>query len=231
MASAYALMSLTLTSEVSDDDARRTQLRVGRLTKAHGLKGAIKLELFTDDPGRRFVPGAVFSLQVPTESPWHGKTLELAELRWYNSHPVGFFVGVSDRTAAEGLAKAILWIDQDDTESPDEEDAWYDHQLAGLAVVRDGVTVGQVARIEHFPAQDLIIVKTPNGEVMVPFVKAIVASVDIEAGVVTVTPPNGLFEELPEEPAETTVSDETLVERTNDSVSADAAPVAEDPSA
>ena len=231
MASAYALMSLTLTSEVSDDDARRTQLRVGRLTKAHGLKGAIKLELFTDDPGRRFVPGAVFSLQVPTESPWHGKTLELAELRWYNSHPVGFFVGVSDRTAAEGLAKAILWIDQDDTESPDEEDAWYDHQLAGLAVVRDGVTVGQVARIEHFPAQDLIIVKTPNGEVMVPFVKAIVASVDIEAGVVTVTPPNGLFEELPEEPAEPTVSDETLVERTNDSVSADAAPVAEDPSA
>jgi len=222
---------LTLTSEVSDDDARRTQLRVGRLTKAHGLKGAIKLELFTDDPGRRFVPGAVFSLQVPTESPWHGKTLELAELRWYNSHPVGFFVGVSDRTAAEGLAKAILWIDQDDTESPDEEDAWYDHQLAGLAVVRDGVTVGQVARIEHFPAQDLIIVKTPNGEVMVPFVKAIVASVDIEAGVVTVTPPNGLFEELPEEPAETTVSDETLVERTNDSDSADAAPVAEDPSA
>lgn len=200
-------MSSTLTSEVSDDDARRTQLRVGRLTKAHGLKGAIKLELFTDDPGRRFVPGAVFSLQVPTESPWHGKTLELAELRWYNSHPVGFFVGVSDRTAAEGLAKAILWIDQDDTESPDEEDAWYDHQLAGLAVVRDGVTVGQVARIEHFPAQDLIIVKTPNGEVMVPFVKAIVASVDIETGVVTVTPPNGLFEELPEEPAETTEAD------------------------
>ncbi|RZU64765.1 16S rRNA processing protein RimM [Microterricola gilva] len=195
-------MSSTLTTEVSDDDARRTQLRVGRLTKAHGLKGAIKLELFTDDPGRRFVPGAVFSLQVPTGSPWHGKTIELAELRWYNSHPVGFFVGVSDRTAAEGLAKAILWIDQDDTESPDEEDAWYDHQLVGLAVVRDGVTVGQVARIEHFPAQDLIIVKTPNGEVMVPFVKAIVASVDIDAGVVTVTPPNGLFEELPEEPVE-----------------------------
>lgn len=187
---------------MNEDDARRTQLRVGRLTKAHGLKGAIKLELFTDDPGRRFVPGAVFSLQVPTESPWHGKTIELAELRWYNSHPVGFFVGVGDRTAAESLAKAILWIEQDDTESPDEEDAWYDHQLAGLAVVRDGVTVGQVARIEHFPAQDLIIVKTPNGEVMVPFVKAIVASVDVEAGIVTVTPPTGLFEELPDdEPA------------------------------
>ena len=46
-------------------DAAGTQLRVGRLTKAHGLKGAIKLELYTDDPERRFVPGAEFSLQVP----------------------------------------------------------------------------------------------------------------------------------------------------------------------
>ena len=63
-----------------------TQLRVGRLTKAHGLKGALKIELYTDDPERRFTPGAIFALQVPTSSPWHGKTLELAELRWYNGH-------------------------------------------------------------------------------------------------------------------------------------------------
>ena len=78
-----------------------TQLRVGRLVKAHGLKGALKVELYTDDPGKRFVPGASFSLQVPTSSPWHGKSIELIELRWYNSHPVAFFVGVDDRTAAE----------------------------------------------------------------------------------------------------------------------------------
>lgn len=186
---------------MSDDTTpQRTQLRVGRLTKAHGLKGAIKLELFTDDPGRRFVPGAVFTLQVPTSSPWHGKTLELVELRWYNQHAVGFFKNVPDREAAETLAKAILWIDQDSAEQSDEEDAWYDHQLVGLSVVRDGVQVGTLSRLEHLPAQDLLIVKTPNGEVMVPFVKAIVPSVDVKAGIITVTPPPGLFEEIPEEP-------------------------------
>ncbi|TFC19004.1 ribosome maturation factor RimM [Cryobacterium algoritolerans] len=178
----------------------RSQLRVGRLTKAHGLKGAIKLELFTDDPGRRFVPGAVFTLQVPTGSPWHGRTLELVELRWYNQHAVGFFKDVPDREAAEALAKAILWIDQDDEEQPDEEDAWYDHQLVGLAVVRDGEKIGTITRLEHLPAQDLLIVKTPAGEVMIPFVKAIVPSVDISTGIVTITPPPGLLEELPEEP-------------------------------
>lgn len=179
-----------------------TQLRVGRLTKAHGLKGAVKVEMFTDAPERRFVPGAVFTLQVPTGSPWHGKTLELVELRWYNEHAVGFFKGVPDRTTAETLAKAILWIEQDAAEQSDEEDAWFDHQLVGLDVVRDGVTVGTISRLDHFPAQDLLIVKTPNGDVMVPFVKAIVPTVDVKAGIVTVTPPLGLFEELPAEEAD-----------------------------
>jgi 16S rRNA processing protein RimM len=177
-------------------------LRVGRLTKAHGLKGAIKIELFTDAPERRFTPGAQFSLQVPTASPWYGKTIELIELKWYNSHPVAFFKDVADREQAESLIKAILWIDQDMDAASEEEDAWFDHQLVGLRVLRDGIEVGTLTQVDHFPAQDLLTVKTSSGDVLVPFVKAIVASVDIEAGTMTVTPPLGLFEELPDEPAD-----------------------------
>jgi 16S rRNA processing protein RimM len=185
-----------------------TQLRVGRLTKAHGLKGAIKLELYTDDPERRFVPGAIFSLQVPDTSKWHGKSLELRELRWYNGHPVGFFAGIDDRSEAETLIKAILWVDAVDDEAP-EEDAWYDHQLVGLTVLRDGAAVGTVARVDHLPAQDLLAVETDAGEVLVPFVAAIVPAVDLEAGTVTVTPPAGLFEELPDEDGESEAAPET----------------------
>lgn len=180
----------------------RSQLRVGRLTKAHGLKGAIKVEMYTDDPARRFIPGAVFTLQVPTSSAWHGKTLELVELKWYNSHPVAFFKDVPDRSAAETLIKAILWVDHDDAEVPDEEDAWFDHQLVGLRVLRDGTEVGTVSQIDHFPAQDLLTVATPDGNVLVPFVKAIVTAVDVEAGTLTVDPPLGLFEELPDDEPE-----------------------------
>jgi 16S rRNA processing protein RimM len=180
----------------------RTQLRVGRLVKAHGLKGALKVELYTDDPARRFTPGATFTLQVPTTSAWHGKSLELIELRWYNTHAVAFFKDVLDRTAAESLVKAILWVEQDAAELPVEEDAWYDHQLVGLAVIRDGVRIGIVSRIDHLPAQDLLTVKTDAGDVLVPFVKAIVPSVDIKAGTMTVTPPPGLFEQLPDDDPE-----------------------------
>lgn len=181
--------------------AAPAQLRVGRLLKAHGLKGALKLELYTDDPARRFTPGAVFTLQVPSGTPWHGKTLTLAELRWYNGQPVAFFEGVDDRTAAESLVKAILWIDQP-TDEPDEPDAWYDYQLVGLRALRDGVEVGTIARVEHLPAQDLLVVRAGDRDVLVPFVSAIVPIVDVASGTVTLTPPAGLFEELADEDAE-----------------------------
>ena len=187
----------------TDRPAGRNQLRVGRLVKAHGLKGALKLELYTDDPARRFVPGAAFTLQVPEASPWHGKTITVREHRVMNGSSVVFFEGVEDRNAAEELVKAILWIDQDEAEEP-EDDAWYDHQLTGLDVVRDDVVVGRVIRVEHLPAQDLLIVRPASGsgsEIMVPFVSAIVPTVDIAAGRIIVTPPAGLFEELAEDEA------------------------------
>jgi 16S rRNA processing protein RimM len=176
----------------------KTQLRVGRLVKAHGLKGAMKVELYTDDPDGRFVPGASFTLQVPDSSPWFGKSVTVREFKWMNSHAVLFLEGVEDRSAAETLVRAILWIDQDAEAESGEDDAWFDHQLVGLAVVRDGQTVGRVARVDHMPAQDLLVITAADDrEVLVPFVKAIVPEVDVAAGRLIVTPPAGLFEELP----------------------------------
>ena len=170
-------------------------LRVGRLLKAHGLKGAIKLELYTDDPALRFVPGSVYTLQVPDESPWVGKTVTLKELKWYNDQAVVFLDGIDDRDAAESLVKAILWVDEDQDSRPVEEDAWYDYQLIGLTVRRNGHAVGTITRVDHFPSQDLLIIDTGEAEVLVPFVKAIVTSVDIEAGTMDIDPPIGLFED------------------------------------
>ncbi|MFT4258642.1 MAG: ribosome maturation factor RimM [Microbacterium sp.] len=190
-----------------DKNQGKNQLRVGRLVKAHGLKGALKLELYTDNPERRFVPGAEFTLQVPEASAWHGKTITVREYRVMNGNPVAFFDGVDDRTAAEGLVRAILWIDHDAEEV--EENAWFDQQLVGLDVVRDDVVVGKVVRVDHFPAQDLLIVAAASdgAEVMVPFVEAIVPTVDVAGGRVVVTPPAGLFEELPDAAEEDAVAE------------------------
>ena len=135
---------------------------------------------------------------MPEASPWFGKTVTVTELRWYNTSPVIFLDGIDDRDKAEALIKAILLVNADTEDLPSEEDAWYDHQLVGLKVERDGAVIGEVVRVEHLPAQDRLVVKFEDREVFVPFVKEIVPEVNITTGTVTVTPPNGLFEELPE---------------------------------
>jgi len=175
-----------------------TTLRVGRLVKAHGLKGAFKLELYTDSPKLRFVEGAVLKLQVPESSPWFGKTVTVSELRWYNTMPVLFLKECEDRTIADTLVKAILLVDVANDEVTNEEDAWFDHQLVGLKVIRDAVEIGVVTRVDHLPSQDLLAVEATAGEVLVPFVKAIVPVVDMKNRTLTVTPPLGLFEEVEE---------------------------------
>ena len=172
----------------------KTKLRVGRLVKAHGLKGALKLELYTDSPDQRFRAGQELELQVPETSEWFGKTIKVAELRFYNQSPVLFLEGIQDRSQAETLVKAILLIETDLEQLPEDPEAWYDHQLVGLAALVGEEVVGKVIRVDHLPAQDLLAIETSNGEVLVPFVKQIVPSVDIQKGQVVLTPPAGLFE-------------------------------------
>jgi len=189
-----------------------TTLRVGRLVKAHGLKGAFKLELYTDSPKLRFVEGAVLKLQVPETSPWFGKTVTVQELRWYNTMPVLFLKECEDRNAADTLVKAILLVDVANDEVTNEEDAWFDHQLVGLKVIRDAVEIGTVVRVDHLPAHDLLAVETSAGEVLVPFVKAIVPVVDMKNRSVTITPPLGLFEDLADAEVETEVATDVVAD-------------------
>jgi 16S rRNA processing protein RimM len=187
MARKFALMWWTVTSS-------KTKLRVGRLVKAHGLKGALKLELYTDSPDQRFRAGQELELQVPETSEWFGKTIKVAELRFYNQSPVLFLEGIQDRSQAETLVKAILLIETDLEQLPEDPEAWYDHQLVGLTALVGDEVVGKVIRVDHLPAQDLLAIETSNGEVLVPFVKQIVPLVDIQKGQVVLTPPAGLFE-------------------------------------
>ena len=135
---------------------------------------------------------------MPDTSPWFGKTVTVKELRYYNQSPVLFLDESEDRTSADSLVKAILLVNADIETLPTEPDAWYDHQLVGLRVIRDGAEIGKVVRVDHLPAQDCLAIETSAGEVLLPFLKIFVPTVDVAKGEVTITPPGGLFEELPE---------------------------------
>lgn len=171
---------------------------VATIGRAHGLRGEVALVLRTDQPEERLRPGTEFEV----EAAGRPRTLTVARTRLQQERWYVTFEEVTDRTDAESLRGVDLGIAVDAAEEADEDpDAWYPSQLKGLAVRHvDGRELGVVAGVDHYPAQDLLIVRTPGRRrVQLPLVEQLVPEVDLEAGVVVADPPGGLFDELPED--------------------------------
>ena len=164
-------------------------LVAGRIGRAHGIRGEVAVDVRTDDPQRRFAPGATLATD-----PDHGR-LTVSDARWHSGRLLVAFDGIADRTAAEGLRGTLLMVDVDDAARLDDPDEFYDHQLIGLSVLAGGSVVGAVSDVAHLPAQDVLVIRRSDDvEVLVPFVAELVPAVDLEAGTVTVDPRPGLLD-------------------------------------
>jgi 16S rRNA processing protein RimM len=106
------------------------QLVVGRIGRPHGVRGELTVEVRTDSPELRFAPGTTVSTDPEAAGP-----LEIEAARWHSGRLLLSFVGVRDRTAAEGLRNVRLVVDVPDDETPEDPEEFYDHQLVGLAAV------------------------------------------------------------------------------------------------
>ena len=161
---------------------------VARLGRPHGVRGELSIEVRTDVPQERFVPGTVFATDPASGS------LTLETVRDHNGRLLLTFAEVADRTAAERLRDVLLVADVEQVEEPD---AWPTATLVGLrAVTVDGREVGTVVGLQHLPAQDLLEIEQPSGHrALVPFVAAIVPEVDVAGGRVVLDPPGGLLED------------------------------------
>jgi 16S rRNA processing protein RimM len=167
------------------------QLVVGRIGRAHGVTGEVAVAVRTDDPDSRFADGRVLRTDPADRGP-----LTIAGSRWHSGRLLITFAGVSGRSAAESLAGTALVVDTDDLPELSDPEEYYDHQLVGLSAVDTaGTALGTVADVIHGPGSDLLaITRTDGGEALVPFVRAIVPTVDITAGQVVIDPPTGLLE-------------------------------------
>jgi len=167
-----------------------TQLKVGRIGRAHGIRGEVTVTPLTDDPGARFAVGSVLQTDSAVRP-----VLTVSGARKSGPVQVVGFDGIPDRNAAEQLRGIQLFVDAGSLPEPD-EDEYYDHQLIGLAVHhRNGDVLGSVVDVMHPPAAPVLVVKRPDdSEELVPFVRAIVPDVDLAAGRLVVDPPDGMFE-------------------------------------
>ncbi|QVQ51676.1 ribosome maturation factor RimM [Spiractinospora alimapuensis] len=164
------------------------KLVVGRVGRAHGVRGDVAIDVRTDDPDIRFAKGA----RLDTES---GRSLTIATRKYHAGRLIVRFSGISDRTAAEELRGLTLVVDATEALGSADPDEFHDAELLGLAVVTAaGQEVGTVADVLHH-SQDLLVIDTPTGdEVLVPFVRDIVPTVDPVRGRLVVDPPPGLLE-------------------------------------
>ena len=172
---------------------------VGRIGRPHGIRGEVVIGVRTDEPDLRFAVGAI--LDVGRSPDGDSEQLTVAAARWHSAQLLVAFTGVTDRTAAGDLTGS--WVSVDSSQLPEiaDPDEFRDHELIGLSVrTSAGDPVGVVTDVLH-SGQDLLVVRRPDGEdgeSLVPFVKAIVPEVDVQAGVLVIDPPPGLIDPAPE---------------------------------
>jgi 16S rRNA processing protein RimM len=186
-------------------------LVVGQIGRPHGIRGEVSVQVRTDAPEERFVAGSAFTTEVPRDrrvstgpaappapgAPYKVPAeLKLESLRWHQGRVIAQFEGVHDRNIAEALRGVLLQVDSATVDEPDDPDEFNDHQLVGLAVVGvDGAELGTVARIDHAPSSDLIVLdRAEGGTALIPFVTAMVPTVDLAAGRLIVDLPEGLLD-------------------------------------
>lgn len=164
------------------------RLVVGRVARPHGVRGELVVEPRTDQPERRFAPGAI----LRTDS---GASLTVVSSRPHSGRLLVRLAGVDDRTAADRLRGWELLVEADPDDTDDE--LYADVALIGLDVrTTGGDHVGSVVAVEHLPMHDLLVVALEQGrEVRVPFVAAIVVEVDASGGRLRIDPPPGLLDE------------------------------------
>ncbi|MGY1915779.1 ribosome maturation factor RimM [Blastococcus sp. SYSU DS0973] len=168
---------------------------VGRIGRPHGVRGLVTVEVRTDDPDLRFAPGAVLATDPPERGP-----LTVVDKRWHSGTLLLQLADTSGavydvREAVDELRNTLLLVAIADLPEIEEPDSYYDHQLVGLtARLPDESVLGEITAVRH-EAQDLLVVRrAEGGEALIPFVSAIVPTVDVAGGFLVVDPPEGLLD-------------------------------------
>ena len=169
---------------------------VGRIAAAHGLRGLVKLQSLTGEPG-------AIGRYGPLLDAAGQRRFEVTVQNLVKGGVVARIAGVEDRNAAEKLRGIELYLPREAL-PPAEEGEYYHADLLGLAVeLANGRPIGRVQAVDNFGAGDLLTVERPGRTaVSLPFTDRVVPVVDLAAGRIVVDPPAGLLEEEAGRPAD-----------------------------
>lgn len=163
---------------------------VGQIARPHGIRGQVIVNLETDFPDERFVPGAELFVQRGRDI----QTLTLTTVRFHAGRPVIGIEGVDDMNAAQRLAGLELRVPAAALAALP-PDTFYRHDLVGCQVETvDGTAVGPVVRVEGTLGDSRLVVESPRGEILIPLVQAICPAIEPARKRIVIAPPEGLLE-------------------------------------
>ena len=167
-------------------------LAVGHIIGVHGLRGELKIELYTDFP-ERYAPGVTLFMGPELDE------VEVRQVRPHKGHLLIMLDGINDRTTAEGLRGFWLFVDEADAAELEEGEYWI-HDIIGLQVVTDADSMlGKVVDVLATGANDFYIVRPAEGvnrgqEILLPAIADVILDVDLPAGILRVHIPEGLID-------------------------------------
>lgn len=161
------------------------KILMGKVVNVVGLKGELKIYSYTDR-NERF---------EELDQIWlDNKVHAIENVRYQNKVVILKLEGINDRNKAEEQRNKNVYIDESNLQRLP-EDTYYVRDLIGISVVTEDVELGKITDVIQNSAQDLYEVKTADGKkVYIPVVKEFIKDVDIEAGIVNVTLPEGLLD-------------------------------------
>src|SRR3954452_10046310 len=174
--------------------AQDKRVCVGVVTGAHGVRGAVRLKSFTAEPENIASYG-------PLEDESGTRRFALRVVGSAKGVLIAAISGIDDRDRAEALRGLRLYLPRSAL-PPTEEEEYYHADLIGLVAVRsDGTAIGTVRAVHDFGAGDTLEIERSQGQpVLVPFTRAVVPIVDLDAGRLVLDPPPGLLEPDKEDP-------------------------------
>jgi 16S rRNA processing protein RimM len=163
---------------------------VGRIARAHGIRGQVVVNPETDFPEQRFAPGStVFAKRGPAVD-----AMIVTTVRLHNGRPVIGLEGVETMNDAEALAGLELRVPVDAL-APLPHGTFYHHDLVGCHVVTEGgEAVGTVEAVEGAAGGHRLVVAGARGEILIPLATAICRTIDVAGKRIVIVPPEGLLD-------------------------------------
>jgi 16S rRNA processing protein RimM len=163
-------------------------LAIGKIIRAHGLRGEVSIVVLTEFPERFETTEWVY-----LGDQFEATSYRLESYRWHKNNILLTLGGVSDRTQAEALRGQFVQVPVEEA-MPLPEGAYYFHQLVGLEVITTaGQRLGVVIDIMETGANDVYVVENEGQEILLPVIADVVKSIDLSKGHIIVEIIDGLI--------------------------------------